>query len=292
MPHTNRKKNYIQDPMRDPLSAQYMMEIEPHAPPSRMMGTPPVVKKGETKTEFLIREGADPKMLKLGVRYPQLEGIYQVQSGTEREIAAINRSRAMKKEVKRGKSVKFVETAPDVTETSPQFIKSWLKKHRQMDDVLKTIKLTVNSTAMVDAGGNIQDVFQSQPGGATNWSDLANVFDSFRVLGMRVTFDPTLIVGGSTSTSYAPIAVVCDYNSSTALVSYAQAAQYANYAEHPGQRRWEFAAGMFGIETAVFQDTASPQAKFYVKLFSTGGTASVTIGRFTVDYVVQFRGTA
>ncbi len=291
MPHTNRKKKSKVSIDRDPrlVSEDYTVpQLVDTRRWTRDQNKGVLIPSDEQdhptrisadKHNFLVKEGADPKILKMGVKYPFLEHLYSFKSKPKKEKAEGE------------KHLVRTETSPDASEVSPRFIGRFISMNRQHPDLLFTVKLTYEDILTADASGNLATVWSSDPSSGSNWVNYAATFDSFRCLGMRVSFEPNHVVGGSTSTVFGPISIVTDYDSSTALVSHATAARFANYQEVPGNRKWKHTAAMFGVEAARFVDSSAPQSFFWIKIYSTGNTNNLTIGRFHIDYVVQFRGT-
>jgi len=88
----------------------------------------------------------------------------------------------------------------------------------------------------------------------------------------------------------APIAVVVDMDSSTALSSYVIGTEYSSDKMIAGGTRWTKDAYMSGSENSGFQSTTAPTATFWIKSYSSQNSVSITLGRFLVYYLVQFRG--
>jgi len=145
-------------------------------------------------------------------------------------------------------------------------------------------------TALTSSGsGIIASVFPDVVTSVNNWLSLAAVFDAHRVLGFQVHFSSLHQAGGATATFFAPIATVIDRSDSTVLASYLSAAQYSSFIEHAGGKSFSVLSAMASTEDASFQSTANPQARAWIKFYSTGNTISLTVGRVTISYLVQFR---
>jgi len=155
---------------------------------------------------------------------------------------------------------------------------------------LHTMVVSYDASVSTDGSGNWATVFTNNPTGYGNWTNLAATYDEYRVLGIKVMFEPNRFVGGSSVLVLAPIATVVDYDSTTNLASYVIATEYSSFLEFQGNSRWTRVALMSGIENAGFQNAASPTATFAVKVFSSGNTASTVLGRVSLRSVIQFRG--
>lgn len=133
-------------------------------------------------------------------------------------------------------------------------------------------------------------VLGNSPSSVANWASLAAVWDEYRVLALRLKYVPYKFAGGSTVVVQAPIVVVGDFDTATALTGYSLANQYSSCKEYPGDRPFEYTILMSGSENAQFISTGSPANSFYIKPYTSGNTVSLDIGRVHLMYVIQFRG--
>lgn len=153
-----------------------------------------------------------------------------------------------------------------------------------------TVRIVVDSILSTDSSGKITSAFSQVDTSAPLWTDLAAAFDEYRTLAMRVVVKPYRFAGGSSVTTLAPIASVTDLDSSAILTSYALAGQYSSYKETQGGMTHTAYAAMSGPENSVFQSTASVGALWYLKLYSSGNTASTAVANVAIERIVQFRG--
>lgn len=181
------------------------------------------------------------------------------------------------------------QLSADAAQVPPGYANQWFNALNYQTDCYTTLQMWDVPVAS-DGGGNLATVFGNSPSNTSNWSNLAAVFDEYRVLAMRIKFSPTKQVGGSSTISFAPILSVIDYDSSTAFTSYVQGLFYSSAKEVPGQTAFEKTAYMSGVENSQFLSTGAPNTTWYIKLYSSGNTASTQLGRFRVIYVIQFRG--
>jgi hypothetical protein len=140
------------------------------------------------------------------------------------------------------------------------------------------------------SGTAINPVFSfGDPSGCTDWSDYSSSYDEFRVLAVSFYYSPNSFASNGASNSYAPIYSVIDRDSSTALTTYAAAANYGSLAVHSLDRKWSRTWKMNGVREATYVNTQSPVTTGAFKFFSSG-LSNVTFGRFLCVYRVQFRG--
>lgn len=148
-----------------------------------------------------------------------------------------------------------------------------------------------NDVAITSAGDStVATVFSDTPSVVADWTQWADVFEEYRVLDMVVDFLPMIITGGSSLSALAPLLSVVDRNDATALTGYAAGEEFASCQEHSIRYPFRVHNPMSGVSDSVFESTASPANHRWTKFFSTGSTASITIGRVMQTFVVQFRG--
>lgn len=185
--------------------------------------------------------------------------------------------------------VHSVELDPECAYFPPASIGKYLK-FGPNEVVLKTIRLGYDQAVTTDGSGVYATVFSNSAAGAQNWTNYANTFEEYRVLAIRIEFDPVWVAGGSTAVTLTPIASVVDRNDSTALTSYGLAERYQSCKKVPGQRRFHQMVTMASTEESDFMPTTSISPTNWIKFYTSGNTASLTIGRMNVVLIVQFRG--
>ncbi len=159
-------------------------------------------------------------------------------------------------------------------------------KRAKTEDYLFTVRLAFDSAVTSDGSGNYATVFSNSPVQAQNWTNYAAVFDSYRVLAFRVKFEPFWTV----NITFAPMASVVDRSDSTALTSYGLAERYSSHRKAMGKGAWSQMVNMSGTDESDFVITSAPAATAWVKTYSSGNTASITLGRMNCELLVQFRG--
>jgi len=192
-----------------------------------------------------------------------------------------------KNKAKAGSAQKRPKELPGGATSCPLSLgRAWLTYGRFQTDT-HTIRLGYESDAVTAGAGLWNPSFGNSPTGLSNWTNYAAVFDEYRIIAYEFSFIP-LQYNGSVVVQ-APIAIVVDLDTGTALTSYLLAARYPSSAEYPGGRSFKHLALMSGPEHSGFVTTASPITNMWFLLYTTGGTASTTIGRVKINYVVQFR---
>lgn len=181
------------------------------------------------------------------------------------------------------------ELKPDCIDV-PKNIKEIVNRRTINQQDLVTTKFGYDVDCASDSSGNINTVLANNPNVTANWGDYTAVWDEYRCLAMEVQFKPTQYVGGASAMAFAPIIVVIDYDSIAALTGYTLGSQYSSQKEFPGGRPWKRTIYLSGVENCGFISTLSPIANGYIKTWSASNTVSLKLGRFHVEYFVQFRG--
>ncbi len=154
------------------------------------------------------------------------------------------------------------------------------------ENYLHTIRLAFDQAVLTDGAGTINSVISNSPVQAQNWTNYAAVFDEYRVLAFKVTFEPYW----ASSVVFAPLAAVIDRSDSTALTSYGLAERYASHKKVQGKKPLSRVAGMSTVDESNFTITSAPGSNTWIKFYSALNTASITIGRLNCEMLVQFRG--
>lgn len=199
-----------------------------------------------------------------------------------------------KRQPPKGRYVVCKELKPDLFPTHTDVMVALRQRdaeRRDQTQELFTVVLPYDVSIASDVSGNIQQTYSNDPNNSAYWSSYYQNFDQYRVLGVRLTFEPLIIVGGSTATVRAPISVVTDYDDSTSLTAYSLAETYSDHQRHYSDKRFvKVACESISTDSWNNAITSAPTNGFWIKLFSSGNTASTNLGRILVEYVVQFRG--
>jgi len=184
----------------------------------------------------------------------------------------------------------MVELSPDCAEVKPNDLARIRQNSlawAQLD--VYTVPMDYDTVVAADASGNWSYITSDNPNGDSNWSTSASFFDEYRTLATELTFYANTTSGGNLST-YAPIVSVVDMDNSASLTGYTLAAQYSSVKNHRGNQDFKVVAYMSGSENAGYLSTASPASRYWIKLYSSGNSASITLGRIHIRHWVQFRG--
>lgn len=161
------------------------------------------------------------------------------------------------------------------------------------DSILRLCTAAANLSST--AGGEITTVYSSDPTSTTVWSNFAGTYDRYRVLGLRVEYQPhsrynPYVTATATSVIRQGISTVFDPDDSTALTSHAGAAVYATHKFHNLSDPWSVEGKASGKLLMQYNTTAAvPPVIFAIKLYAgTGLTASTTYGIVILKYLVQF----
>lgn len=185
--------------------------------------------------------------------------------------------------------VRYEELDPECTFFPPSAI-SRVTRSGTEENRCYTLRLGADSAVTTDGSGLLATVFANTISAAQNWSSYAAVFDEYRILAFSVEFEPLWQAGGSTATYWAPIASVVDRSDATALTGMGLASRYESCKKVPGQRKWRQTVTMQSVEDGSFVSTTTTASNAWIKVYSSGNSLSLTIGRANIVWIAQFRG--
>lgn len=148
-----------------------------------------------------------------------------------------------------------------------------------------------------NAGGAVVLTFNCQNvSGAQDWSNLAALFDQYRVIEMKVKYFPYQQAANSVSSrDIAPLYCVRDYNDATGLTSVAQALQYNKVRTINLFSRWTAIMRMSTKASAQSNGadgwfpTSNPPTHQAMKFYGTGFDLSQTYGNYVIEAIIQFK---
>lgn len=158
-----------------------------------------------------------------------------------------------------------------------------------------SVQLNLIGSVASNGSGVFATVFDaySQANSSPDWSAYAGLYAEFRILSIDIELVPWNRYLWPTTTNLAPVYSVVDRVQSTALASLNDAASHtASVKIHEGGKKFRRSAKMSGTGEADWTSTSStPNSddRFYIKLYSTGNTASLTLYDYLTRCVVQFR---
>ncbi len=150
-------------------------------------------------------------------------------------------------------------------------------------------------TVAASAGGVINTVFDaySQMSTPGDWANISQLWTEYRILSMEIEFVTYNTFNWPTTTVLSPIYSVEDRANNTVLGSIAQAVGYDSVLCTPGGVGFSRTIKMASMEEAGWTAVGSSPAtasRLYVKLYSSGNTASVVPFDFVTRIMVQLRG--
>jgi len=158
-----------------------------------------------------------------------------------------------------------------------------------------TFQLNLFGSIASSGTGTITTVFDcvTQATSSADFTNLANLYNEFRVLSMNISVVPINLYNQPTTTVMNSVLSVVDRNSATALTSYADATGYDSVKIHGASKPFTRTVKMDDLDEASWVSRGSSPAnanRFYVKLFSSGNSNSINLYDYLDILMVQFRG--
>jgi hypothetical protein len=151
--------------------------------------------------------------------------------------------------------------------------------------------LRENATFASGSGTSFISILDNNPSGADNWSEYSNAWGEYRVLAMRVEYEPIQVVNTAAVTA-APLvhSVVHQPGLVSSPTNYGQAFSIGDAKLGNTMRKYVRLWRMSGSSEAVYQSTLAPAATGLSVLSSAFGlTTATTYGYAFITYLVQFR---
>jgi hypothetical protein len=152
-----------------------------------------------------------------------------------------------------------------------------------------TTMLRYYSTVTTTAGGVINTVYGNAPSSCVDWSNFANCYDEYRVLGFKVHYAPHNIYS-KTSQNCQNIITAVDNDSGGAIASYNAMTAYESAALRSVEKPFNITAKMSGVTQSTFITTAAPVANQWIKFYGDTFANSSIYGAVLIEFLVQFRG--
>ncbi len=164
------------------------------------------------------------------------------------------------------------------------------------DDTV-VVEVHVAGSVSTSAGGVVSTVFDSyaQASASVNWTELTALYTEFRILSMHVDLRPWKKFNQPTTTDLAPVLSLTSRNGATAIASMSEASGYDSVQIHDPSTQIQRHIEMKGPAEAQFivvSSSPNSTARQYVKLFSSGNTATTVVYDYLSTILVQFRGRA
>ena len=151
-----------------------------------------------------------------------------------------------------------------------------------------TIERLVSSLALAStAGGDIYTVINNNPSGYTNFSQVQGLFQSYRCLAIKITYEPYDPAG--TVYTHSPLICAMDITGGAALGSYTDGIQFANYVEFntSKKRTWKWNLVSNTPLSTSWLPTNASAANAYFKFWANGLSASRAYGTLFIEMVIQ-----
>jgi len=165
---------------------------------------------------------------------------------------------------------------------------------RTRDADTQLARLSIVSVISSSSGGSIAIQYQNVPSSSVEWSNYFNLYEEFRVVAQRVTWQPTRTNFVTTGPIlYGPAVYTVDRNaglSPPTSVSGAFQKSNAVVANIQKPHRSVIRAGT--AQEMLFQQVTSPGGTWAWAMTCTGLDPSTVYGVVFVEYLVQFRNRA
>ncbi len=150
--------------------------------------------------------------------------------------------------------------------------------------------LRLNATFSTGAGTSFVSNLDNNPSSADNWTEYSNAWTEYRVLGMRLEYEPIQVVNTTTVTAGPIVHSVLHGPSISAVTNYGQAFSYGDAKLGNTMRKYVREWRMSGTAESTYQLCLSPAATSLAFLSAAFGlTTATTYGYGFVTYLVQFR---
>ncbi len=152
------------------------------------------------------------------------------------------------------------------------------------------VSLMDNATVTTSMAGGILITLNNNPSNARNWTEYSTSWSEYRVLGIKIIYDPYSVVNTATVPGFNGYQSVVHTLTAPAPASMAQAASTGVSKPWNAFRRFVREWRMSDPEEALFQPTASPAATAYAFcLYGDTGGATVFYGNVSIEYLIQFK---
>lgn len=140
------------------------------------------------------------------------------------------------------------------------------------------------------SGTSFVSILDNNPSGCDNWTEYSNAWSEYRVLAIRVEYQPIQIVNTSAVTAAPLVHSVIHQPSLTAPTNFGQAFSIGDAKLGSTMRKFVRTWRMSGTAEATYQNTLAPAATSLAVTSSAFGlTTGTTYGYAFITYLVQFR---
>lgn len=178
--------------------------------------------------------------------------------------------------------------------------KKWSRKstaRRFKNDGKRFFKLTTSDAVQTTSGGQVSNTYTDNPQDYTDWTQIASLFDSYRVCAIRIKYIPNRPNDQSNVTTYQPLYIVQDRDSITPPGTVNAFIEYENMKVKNLYRPWSYyrkfakqtSTGVSGqvVLAGGYRDCAQPTGTQAIFIVSEPGLQSETIyGRYITTLYV------
>lgn len=170
--------------------------------------------------------------------------------------------------------------------------KKWSKTRKGMGQNAKRFfKIKAVQDVTTTVTGTFDTVYTNNVGGATDWTNIAALFDDYRVCGLKLKYIPSLPNDTSTQTGFTPFYVGGDSNDVTAWTSSADALQQENTKVKNLYRPWTYyyyfqKLGNVNL-TNGYRATNVTTASQGIKTYATGLDISQKYGEIVLTFYIS-----
>jgi len=162
---------------------------------------------------------------------------------------------------------------------------------RVPDEELVTTDLVADFAMAANASGVIQFTVPDVPTSSPDWASIQALYSEYRILAMKVEFNPTVLGATIGTQAYNVLYIVWDANdAAVALTSYTGAANYPYKTSRALNARQVLTHRMSGSQEAAFGLTSATVFDYAFKYYADTLTANALYGRTTATWKVQLRG--
>jgi len=157
---------------------------------------------------------------------------------------------------------------------------------------LHTTAFSAEFNLASSVGSQIQFVLTSDPSTlVSDWASLAASFEESRTLAIELAFYPSNRYNKTTTTT-RPILLLVDRNNGGVIGNYNAGSTHVSARIKSLEDPWKITAKMQGADEAQWTSTSGPTARYWIKTYADGLSASTEYGLCIATYRVQFRGRA
>jgi len=150
--------------------------------------------------------------------------------------------------------------------------------------------INYEATIATSGAGIVASYFVNNISAATNWAQVSALYKEYRILGIRMEYEP--LARYSSANIKAPGLIAIDRTSTGTPASYDAVMQYSSARKVSLEDPWSIEAKMSGTVEAQWLGTGTTTPFMGFILYSANNSNTFTIGQYFFYWLVQFRGVA